>query len=122
MSGGLKPFKRISTGDTNAALVQAGPTILSGGSFGNVSANARFVKFYDKASPPVVGTDTPVLTFIVPGNTSGAGSNVPTPFVPPAIGGFAFNEGIAIAITGGMADNDNTGIGAGEVCIAFGYR
>ncbi len=75
---------------------------------GNVNAAARYLKLYDKATAPTVGTDVPVQTIIVPGDTAGGGNNVPVPE-----DGIAFAHGIAFALTTGMADGDPSGVAAG---------
>lgn len=75
----------------------------------NTNAAARYLKFYNKASSPTVGTDTPVLTFYLP---------------PTAVGGgvFSFNldkqyfsTGIAYALTTAAADADTGALTAGDV-------
>jgi hypothetical protein len=92
---GSVPFRRISTADTNAAIISAGPTKLSTLVVGNINASMRYLKLYDKATAPTVGTDAPV--FVVP--------------IP----------GLAMAITAGIADSDATAIGANEVCVSGAY-
>lgn len=75
----------------------------------NTNAAARYLKFYNKASAPTVGTDTPVLTFYLP---------------PTAVGGgvFSFNldkqyfsTGIAYALTTAAADADTSALTGGDV-------
>ena len=109
------PFRLISAASTNATSVKA-----SAGSVGfihatNLNAAARFLKLYNKASAPTVGTDTPIATLVIPGNTAGAG------FVLPITGGVFFSTGIAYAVTGAYADADTTAVAAGEVFIFGGY-
>lgn len=109
------PYRRISTADTNTASIKAAAGTVYGWSIGNLNAAARYVKLYNKASVPVVGTDTPFLTLPIPGNTAGAGSNLALP------GGIAFGTGIALAITANAADADATVIGAGDVILNVFY-
>lgn len=71
----------------------------------NTSASAKFLKLYNKASAPVVGTDTPVFTFVLPA-TSNFCVN---------LGGQYFSTGIAYALTGLVADSDTTALAAGDV-------
>ncbi len=113
-SGGWTPAKLISAATTNGTSVKA-----SAGQVGyimatNTNAAARFLKLYNKASAPTVGTDTPVHTFLIPGNTSG--------FTINAGCGMEFTTGIAFAITTGVADSDNTAVAANEIVINYGWK
>jgi hypothetical protein len=97
---------------TNATSVKA--------SAGNVhkvfgtSANAaaRYLKFYNKASAPTVGSDTPVLTFYIPPNTVNGG------VFSFDLDRQYFSTGIAYAMTTAAADADTGALTAGDV-IAF---
>lgn len=116
-SVGYKPAKLISAASTNATSLKNSPGVLGYVCASNTNANPRYLKFYDKASAPTVGTDVPVHTFIIPGNTGGAGSNI-----SPAGLGIKFYNGIAAAITGAPGDSDTTAIGANEVIVNYGYN
>ena len=70
------------------------------------------MKFYNKASAPTVGTDTPVLVLAIPG--SGA-ANVSFP------AGINFTTGLSFATTTGYADSDTTAVAAGEIIINLAY-
>ena len=95
-----------SAATTNATSVKAS----AGGVYHIVAANmatsARFLKLYDKASAPTVGTDTPIATIYLPAN-----------------GGFAelfdipmgFTTGIAYAITALVADTDTTAVALNDI-------
>lgn len=113
-SGGWTPSKTLSAASTNATSLKA-----SAGQVGiivatNTNASARFLKFYNKASSPTVGTDTPVLTFLIPGSTSGFTINCGV--------GFEFTTGIAFAITTGVADADTGAVAANEIVVNLGYK
>lgn len=69
----------------------------------NVAAYNVFLKLYNKASAPTVGTDTPVMTIPVP---AGGGFSKTWPM------GFPFATGIAYAITKLQADSDTTAVAA----------
>ena len=78
-----------------------------------------YLKLYDKASAPVVGTDTPKLTLGLTSNTVYNGSSV---IAAPLGFEFSFNDvgvsfvnGIAYAITKLAPDADTTAILAGDV-------
>jgi hypothetical protein len=72
----------------------------------NVAAYDVFLKFYNKASAPTVGTDTPVWTIPI---KAGAGYSNVFPL------GKAFSTGIAYAITKLQADSDTTAVAALDV-------
>jgi hypothetical protein len=113
-SGGATPYKLISAASTNASSVKASAGTLYSLSAFNTNASARYLKLYDKASSPTVGTDTPVMTMLIPPSNGGFIHHLPV--------GMAFSAGIALAITGAMADSDTTAIGANDVCVNLGYK
>lgn len=115
-SGGLSISKVIGAGSTNATSIKASAGQVFGWYISNKNAAQMFVKFYNKASAPTVGTDTPVMTLAIPGNATGVAANVFNSI------GIAFSTGIAMAITTGSADNDNTGISAGDVIVNTFYK
>lgn len=115
-TGGATPYKLNSAASTNATSVKASAGTLYSISATNTNASARYLKIYDKASAPTVGTDVPKLVYLLPGNASGSGSN---PYVPPV--GVVFSNGIAFAITGGAADNDSTAVSANDVIVNLSY-
>lgn len=116
-SGGATPYKLNSAATTNATSVKASAGQLYMVTASNTNAAVRYLKLYDKASTPTVGTDTPVLAFAVPGNTAGAGTNIP---VPPC--GLQFANGIAFALTTGAADSDTAAVAANEIVVNLGYK
>lgn len=121
-SGGLtigpaSGAKLLSAATTNATLVKGGAGQVYGWAITNTNAAARFVKLYNKATAPTVGTDTPVMTLVIPGSTTGAGM-VAAEFTS----GIAFGTGIGVGITGAIADNDTTAVAANEVVINLFYK
>ena len=108
---GTTPYKLISTASTNANVVKnSGGNLYSIVAIG-LSSTVRFLKLYNKATAPIVGTDIPVMTIPIPANTQGAGISIPFSM------GVNFPLGISIAITAGSADNDSVAILANEVLI-----
>lgn len=77
----------------------------------NTAAATRYVKFYDAATAPTVGTDTPVLTL-----KCAAGEQVEYTWdlVP-----WTFTTGIGFGIVTGAADTDNTAAAAGDVILNY---
>ncbi len=110
------PGKRISQASTNAINIKNSGGTLVYLCASNTNAAPRYVKWYDKASAPTVGTDAPIHSFLIPGNSSGAGSNI----APP--GGINFTTGISYAMTAGAADTDTTPVAAAEVIINYGWQ
>lgn len=105
----------VSAATTNATSVKASAGILTGGSIRNNAAAVKWVKFYNKASAPTVGTDIPVLTIGLPaasvlGIASITGSS-----------GARFSTGIAYAITGAFADADATAVASGDIEVNLIY-
>lgn len=105
-------FKRVSTASTNAVSVVTGARILTGYYLSNTNSSPRYIKLYDKASAPTVGTDTPVRTFMIPPN-SAANIALRHPL--------QFLLGIALAMTTGAADSDTGAVAANELIANLDY-
>jgi len=121
-SGGLtigpgSGAKLISAASPNATSVKGSAGQVYGWYITNTNASARFVKLYNKASSPTVGTDVPVMTLLIPGNTSGSGA-VAAEFVS----GIAFGAGIALALTTGSADADTGAVAASEIIVNLFFK
>ena len=104
-------FRVISAGSTNATSVKASAGTLYALICINLNAAVRYLKLYNKASSPTVGTDTPVMTIPIPGNTAGAG------LVINLDPGADFSTGIALALTTGVADANTGAVAADEIVI-----
>lgn len=115
-SGGLTQHKLISAASTNATSLKASAGQVYGIQVFNLNAAARYLKLYNKASAPTVGTDTPVKVFMIPGNAAGAG------IVSNWINGVEFNTGIAYALTTGIADSDTGAVAASEIVVNVDYK
>ena len=72
----------------------------------NLTGAAIAVKLYNRSTAPQVGTDVPLLTFVVDANST------PPPFQFGALGK-RFGTGLGIAITGAAAATDATAVAAG---------
>lgn len=117
-TNGLTPFKLISLGSTNANVVKATPGNLYNIIVTNLNAAARYLKLYDKATAPTVGTDVPVWTILIPGTaTAGVGAGI----VIPVDLGLGFANGIGIALTTGVATADTGAVAANEIVVNLGY-
>lgn len=102
-----------SAATTNATAVKASAGTLYNIGASNTGAAAAFIKLYNKASAPTVGTDVLVLTLAVP-----AGGNVDFDLGPM---GHRFTTGIALAITNLAADTDTTAVAASQVKVLTSY-
>lgn len=112
---GTTAYKLISLASTNVNIIKnSGGNLYSIVAIG-LSSTVRFLKLYNKATLPTLGTDIPLMTIPIPANTQGAGISIPFSM------GVNFPLGISIAITSGSADNDSVGILANEVLINLTY-
>lgn len=98
-----------TTASTNASAPKTSAGNLFEVTVSNPTATAVYVKFYNKASAPTVGTDVPVLTIAVPAAAAGVGEKS---FNFGAIGK-RFTTGIAMAVTGAAAATDTSNAVAG---------
>lgn len=99
-----------SAATTNATSIKATAGTVWSVVVSNTNAAARFLKLYNKASAPTVGTDVPVLTIPIPATsvvTVAGGSN-----------GIRFATGIAFAITAAATDADTTAVAAAEIKVS----
>lgn len=111
-NGGVTPIKLESAGTTNATSVTAVPTVLRNLVIYNTTATIYYLKLYDKATAPTVGTDIPVMTI--------ACAVTPTPTMPNIPAGIKFTNGLALALTLLPANTDTT-IAAVGIQVNLGY-
>lgn len=97
-----------SAATTNATLVKAGVCKVRQVILLNASAGIKYVRFYDKVTAPVVGTDTPVFVLAIPATSS-------KELILPDDSGLLFKLGLGISITGAAALLDATAVAAGDV-------
>lgn len=96
---------------TNATSAKASAGTLKAIQGYNAKASPVFLKLYNKASAPTVGTDTPVKTIYLPASSAFA-----LDF------SFTFATGIAYALTGAATDADTTALVAGDIlCLNIDY-
>lgn len=103
------PYFVNSLATTNGALILTGTSGLQAFFASNIGATAAFVKLYNKATAPTVGTDVPEMVITVP-----ATGQVE---ITPGFNGYRFTLGMGIAITGAAADTDTTAVAAGQVKV-----
>lgn len=108
------PGQRVSTADTNAAVLLARQGILGHIQASNVNAAVRYLKVYDKATAPTVGTDVPKYTILLP--IGGVG------ILHLPMQGSEFINGIAIALTVEATVAGTTGVSASEHVVNYGTK
>jgi hypothetical protein len=111
-------LKVISAATTNETLVRAGDTRVNGYSWTNQHAtNWAWLKFFDKATAPIPGTDVPVVTVGMPPESAGH-----IPWLDQKNLGLQLGSlGLGIAITADEADLDTTAVGAGSIVVNLFY-
>lgn len=105
-TGAATIAKVASAATTNATSVKATAGRVVGWSLTNTTAAYKYFRFYNKATAPTVGTDSPALIVGLPPNSTTRGEME---------GGIGFATGIAYAITGAVADLDATVTAANDV-------
>jgi len=105
-SNGSTASRVNAAASTNATSLKASAGQLYTIDVFNVAAYNVFLKLYNKASAPTVGTDTPIMTIPV---QAGGGYSKTWPM------GLTFGTGIAYAITKLQADSDTTVVAAGDL-------
>jgi hypothetical protein len=97
---------------TNAAVVKASAGRVHSIQAFNAAAATKYVRLYDKASAPTVGTDIAMRVIAIPATSS---KEIAFP------GADTYANGIAIAITGAAAATDATAVAAGDVQLTINY-
>lgn len=96
----------FSAASTNAAVIKGSPGKVLGFWFTNTTAAHIMVRLYTLAAAPTVGTSATFTRIVVPPNGYATGG---------LEGGYLHATGIAIAITAGLGDSDNTAVTAGAI-------
>lgn len=105
-------FKLISSASTNSTVVKASNARMGAIVASNNGASPAYVKLYNKSTAPVVGTDVPVFTFMIP---SGASLSFPSTYA------IFFSSGLGLAITNLIADTDTTAVALNQVSVNIHY-
>lgn len=112
-SPGTTPVAVNSAATTNGAVSKATAGQLINCVANNASVAAKYVRFYNKATAPTVGTDVPIVVITVPASASKE--------IEFGSVGKRFTTGIGYSITGGATATDATAVAAGDVQLAFDY-
>lgn len=105
-------FKANSAASTNAQVLKASPGKVFKIVVVNNTGTLAYVKLYDIATTPVVGTTIPVLPIGVHANEMK---------VIDFDDGLPFTSGIALAMTALGADSDSTAVPAGALKVIIRY-
>lgn len=111
-TGGCLMHHVVSAASNNAAVIKGSAGQIYSVHATNHTASWKFVKFYNKATAPTVGTDTPVMVLGVPPNGFAEMEEVH---------GAACAAGIGIAIVTGAANSDNTAVALNDVIVSTRY-
>lgn len=102
----------ISAATTNSTSVKGSAASVGVIELSNNSATACYFKLFNSATAPVVGSSTPVMTKLLPPNTSlSITGNSP----------IRLSAGLGYSITRNVAVADTTSIGANEVTVSIFY-
>lgn len=114
-AGGITTFRRLATANVNAAIIKAGAGRVYGYTIANPSAAAKFVRLYNKATLPAPAADSALIirTIMIPAG------GIASYHLGAGMAGFT--NGIGIAATGAIADNDATALAANDLIIHVDY-
>lgn len=96
-----------SAATTNDTLGVAGATKVTTIVGMNTNAAVRFLKLYNKATQPTVGTDTPLITLALPASAAFAFDFAADTLIFPL--------GVGYGLTTAAADNSTAAVGAGDI-------
>ena len=107
----------VSAATTNSTLVKGAAGVIQSITVSNINVATRYLKLYNKATAPTVGTDTPVMTIALQGLTT-------TGSITHHFGqdGIYFSTGIGLGLTTGVADNDTGAVAANEQIVHILYQ
>lgn len=117
--GGCTGYYLSAAATTNTTSVKATAGQLYGFYCSNVHSAPYYLKFYNKASAPTVGTDTVVHCFEIPQAGTAADGYVTTMLFPK---GLPFSTGIAFAVTADFSDTGTTAVTASTLKINLFYK
>jgi len=114
-------FTLASAASTNATSIKSSGGFVYQVLVSNtvVGTASRYVKIYDKASAPTVGTDRPVLQLPVLQSSATASTGFAEVRIPD---GMKFTNGIALSLNTGAADTDTGAVAANELKVVVQYK
>lgn len=112
-SDGLTTYNLISAATVNATSVKASAGNVYGIQVFNNGATIRYLKLYNLAVAPTVGTSTPVKVIMIP---AGGGA------VIQSNNGIEFSTGIAFSLNTGIANTDAVAVAVSEISVNIDYK
>jgi hypothetical protein len=103
-------FRSAAGSDQDSTNVSTDAAVLYSVVVTNTNTSARYIKFYNVASP--TSASTPIHVIAIPGS---GGWSVSFPH------GLLFSTRLAFRLTTGSADNDANAVAAGEIMVNLGY-
>jgi hypothetical protein len=113
------PYHLIAANTNNSTLVAAGAHGVFSIQVSGINAAPAYLKFYDKATAPTCGTDTPIKVIVIPAAATAANGGLSNPAIPL---GVKFKLGLGFCVVTGIADNDNTSPTAANYNVNFDYQ
>ncbi len=111
--GNLPSMRRVIEGlQATGILVLTGARQVYGWYIANLASSVRYVKLYNKATAPTVGTDTPIYTIAIPANSA---ANVSFEK------GIPFSLGLGIGGVTGVADSSTGAPTANDIIVNVHY-
>lgn len=111
-SDGMSNHYRTSS-TTNAVNVKASAGMLYGIDATNTNASVRYLRIYNSASAPTLGSGTPIYAIAIP-----AGAGIARSFPQ----GIYCSAGIGFTLSTGAADNDTNNVAADEIKLNLQYK
>ena len=103
----------VCAASTNATLVKSTASMIGSISVSNSDVNTFYLKLFNIATAPVVGTTVPAYVYMIPKNTT---YNIPIPSY-----GMRFDAGLSYSTTVNAATADTTAIEAGQAVVNINY-
>lgn len=116
-TGGLSIYRANVPNNNTGVVVKASPGQLYAVGMFNNSAVVAYLKFYDKATAPTVGTDPVLFDMMFPAPAAGGGG-----VILPIANGAAFPTGISYGVVTDFADNGTTAPAANAYKLVFFYK
>lgn len=109
----MKVYHKDSANSTNGTLVLTGARTLKTVKCTNTTATQRFLKLYDKATAPTVGTDVPLLNIPIPAN-----GKIDLTFKDP----MPFALGLGYAMTAAQVYTDTAAVALNALSLDIKYN
>lgn len=113
-ANGCLIYKNLDVNATGVNIKSSAGQIYGGIAYNQHASSKRYLKLYNKASAPTVGSDVVIFTIPLTASTW-------TPIIIPEQGA-AFGTGIGLGATTGIADADTGAPSANDVVIVLFYK